>query len=313
MTTGPALLFELDEPALQRAVRDLRYPKWATLCLLRSLGHPVLNACCILPWDSPESLRMGIDRLGAAVGPGPLLLRSDGGVEAARYPHGGNTFTLDAIHRRARHLLDLGRAVILMEPTNRFTNRMSAVIRIDQRVQQHRGSLVVEALGPGFDVSDLTRGGLTPQFRASAGDLLWSRYERPRRSDFQMTLMMSPEREQNRQQQRIARLADVLADLDELPCDAPVGAAEGWLRSNGYTGLWDRWDAATAIRELPRWYEDAFLVGNALLGRPWRCLALSFSRLEDGCAVYWDVIDGQHKFGAQATHGSIQSGAGRSQ
>jgi hypothetical protein len=313
VTPGPALLFELDEPDLQRAARDSRYPKWATLCLLHSLGHPVLNACCIFPSDGSASLLAGIDRLLEAVGPGRLLLRSDGGVETARYPQGGNTFELDRLLRRARHLLSLGRAVILMEPTNRFTNRLSAVLRIDQWARQHKGSLVVETLGPGFDVSDLTRGGITPQLRASVGSLSWCRYERPWRSDFQVTLMMSPEREQIRRQQRIARVTDVLVDLNQLPRDAAVDAADGWLRSNGYTALWDRWDPARAIRELSRWYEDAFLVGNALLGRPWRCLAMSFSRLDDGRAVYWDVVDGQHKFGPQRVHRSVWSALGRAQ
>jgi hypothetical protein len=313
VTSRPALLFELDERALKRAAGDARYPKWATLCLLRSLGHPVLNACCILPSDNRESLSVGVDRLCATVGQGRLLLRSDGGMEARSYPQGGSTFDLDTLLHRARHLLDLGRAVILMEPTNRFTNRLSAVLRIDQAARHRRGSLIIEALGPGFDVSDLTRGGITPQLRASADDLSWSRYERPRRSDFQVTLMTSLDQEQNRRRQRIARAADVLVDLDELPSDPPVQAVEGWLRANGYTRLWDRWDPAVVIRELPRWYEDAFLVGNALQGRPWNCLAMSFSRLDDGRAVYWDVVDGQHKFGARAARRSGQSASGGSQ
>ena len=298
MTSGPRLLYELDEPALGRAGRDQRYPKWATLCLLRSLGHPVLNGGCISPSQGLGVVRIVARRLCSAVNADRLLLRSDGGIETSTYYRGGTTFDLDALLPRAARLFDLGRAVIVMEPTNRFTNRLSATIRIDRSAHRHAGSLVVEVLGPGFDVSDLTRGGIAPQLRFSAEHVSWHHYEEPWWSDFRPTVLMSPEAEQRRRRQRLARLArDVLVDLAELPPDAAVSAAASWLRRRGYNALWDPLSSLEAVRELPRWYEDAFLVGNALLGRPWRCLALSFSRLGGGRSIYWDVVDGQHKFG----------------
>jgi hypothetical protein len=297
LTRGPSLLFELDGPVLERAARDLRYPKWATLCLLRSLGHPVLNACCIFPSGDPETLRNGVHRLCAAVGADRLMLRSDGGVETSAYPRGGSTFPVETLLLRAEHLLALGRAVVLVEPTNRFTNRLSAVLRIDRLAQQDAGSLVVEALGPGFDVSDLTRGGVLPQLRLLASGLSWVHHERPRWNEFQVMTAMCPAAERTRRQLRTMRVTEVLAELGELPHDAPAQATEDWLQSRGYNGLWQSWSPSTAIRELPRWYEDAFVLANSLLRRPWRCLALSFSRLDDGRAVYWDVVDGQRKFG----------------
>lgn len=311
MASWPRLLYELDEPALTRAGRDQRYPKWATLCMLRLLGHPVLNGGCIPPSQGLGVVRIVAHRLCMAAKVDRLLLRSDGGIESSRYYRGGTTFDLDALLPRAAHLFDLGRAVIVMEPTNRFTNRLSATIRIDRSAHRHTGSLVVEVLGPGFDVSDLTRGGIAPQLRFSAEQVSWCHYEEPWWSDFRSTILMSPEAERRRRRQRLARLArDVLVDLAELPPDAAVSAAASWLRRRGYNALWDPLSPLTAVRELPRWYEDAFLVGNALLGRPWQCLALSFSRLGDGRSIYWDVVDGQRKFGPPPGSNTRQAGVG---
>jgi len=126
VASWPRLLYELDEPALTRAGRDQRYPKWATLCMLRLLGHPVLNGGCIPPSQGLGVVRIVAHRLCMAAKVDRLLLRSDGGIESSRYYRGGTTFDLDALLPRAAHLFDLGRAVIVMEPTNRFTNRLSA-------------------------------------------------------------------------------------------------------------------------------------------------------------------------------------------
>lgn len=295
---GPPLLYELDEPALNHEQRDQRYPKWATLCLLRSLGHPVLNAGCVPPSQGLGAVQSVAARLCEAVNADRLLLRSDGGVETRTYYQGGNTFTLDALLSRAAHLFDLGRAVIVMEPTNRFTNRLSATIRIDRSAGRHAGSLVVEVLGPGFDVSDLTRGGIAPELRLWAENVSWHHYHEPWWSDFRSTTLMSPKAERHRRRQRLTRLAhELLSEPKELPLTAPPSVAASWLRQRGYHGLWEPLNPLTAARELRRWYDDAFLIGHALLGRPWRCLALSFSRLGDGRSIYWDVVDGQRKFG----------------
>jgi hypothetical protein len=305
LTPEPPLLHDMDQPALDRAGRDRVYPKWATLCLLRSLGHPVLNASCITPSQGLDVVQSVAQRLCAASNTNRLLLRSDGGIEKRPYYRGGSTFEIDALLSRAARLFNLGRAVILMEPTNRFTNRLSATIRIDRSDRQHVGGVVIEVLGPGFDVSDLTRGGVMPQLRLLAEHVNWECYEEPWWSDFRSTVLMSPQMERRRRGQRLARLAhELLVGQGELLPGAPISAAASWLRERGYDALWDSFSPLTAARELARWYDDAFLVANALLGRPWRCLALSFSRLGDNRPVYWDVIDGHNKFGSGTAQSS---------
>ena len=294
-----ALLHELDDRALAHAAADRRYPKWSTMCLLRQLGYPVLNACCIQPTDG-ALLREAVRRLSVAAGTDRLLLRSDGGVEATQYYRGGNTFPLSQLKPRAAALLHAGRAVILTEPTNRFTNRLSAVIRIDRDHPRGRGSFILEALGPGYDVSDLNRGGIQPQLTVAVHDLDWGRYRELWWSDLHVTVRMSPDAEQRRRHQRLLRLAtDILPDTGHaLPTGEPA-TAQAWVEARGYLGLWQPWDPMAVIRGIRRWYDDAFILGNALNARDWRCLSLPVSNVGHGRTVYWDVVDGQHKHGTR--------------
>jgi hypothetical protein len=297
MPPVPSLpLHELDDGALARAAADRRYPKWSTMCLLRQLGYPVLNACCIHPTDG-ALLHDAIRRLSAAAGTDRLLLRSDGGVEATQYYRGGNTFPISQLEPRAAALLHAGRAVILTEPTNRFTNRLSVVIRIDRDHRHGRGSFILEALGPGYDVSDLNRGGIQPQLTVAIHDIDWAHYRELWWSDLHVTLRMSADAEQRRRHQRLLRLAtDILPDTGQAPAGDPA-TAQAWLLARGHLGLWQPWDPMSVIRGMRRWYDDACILGNALKARDWRCLSLPVSNLGHGRTVYWDIVDGQHKHG----------------
>ena len=295
---SPALLHDLDDSALASAAEDRRYPKWSTMCLLRLLGHPVLNACCIRPAHGTLALRDAARRLSVAAGTDRLLLRSDGGIEAAPYYRGGNTFTLGTIEPRAAALLHAGRAVILTEPTNRFTNRLSAVIRIDRDHRHSHGSFILEALGPGYDVSDLNRGGIQPQLTVAVHDIDWWHYRGLWWSDLHVTIRMSADDQRRRRHQRLLCLAaDILPDIGETLPTRDRATAKAWLQAHGYLGLWQPWDPMVVIRGIRRWYDDAFILGNALRAREWRCLSLPLSNLGHGRIAYWDIVDGQRKHG----------------
>ena len=140
---------------LELANADPRYPKWASMCRLRRIALPVLNAAFIAPGQERSAIMSAVDALAEATGEQHLMLRSDGGAETSRYHHGGNTFPLEELEERAAALLSRGRAVILLEPTNRLTNRLAAVLRMDRPAAGHLGQFNVEALGPGYDVADL--------------------------------------------------------------------------------------------------------------------------------------------------------------
>jgi hypothetical protein len=104
------------------AAADHRSPKWATMCQLRRIGLPTLDAVLVTPRQDHLALDGAIATLANATRHDRLMIRSDGGAETHRYYRGGNTFPLADVATKAAMLLEAGRAVILMEPTNRFTN-----------------------------------------------------------------------------------------------------------------------------------------------------------------------------------------------
>jgi len=294
-------LHELSAPELART--DSRYPKWATMCLLRLLGLPVLNAVLITPGEHISRSAAAIHAIVAATGQQMLTLRSDGGAETRRYYRGGNTFHIDELQMRAHALLNQGRAVILLEPTNRYTNRLTALLRMDRPSAGQAGQFTIEALGPGYDAADLTRGGVSPQITVTALNIDWSYYRQPWLSDLRLSQNQSPGAEQTRRRQHLARLGtSVLTDtghLDSrLPRADPAATAEAWLRQRGYLELWHSQDITDLIaRRAREWFDNAFLIAKRHRNRSWTCLASATSDLGSGRWIFWDVVDGSNKYG----------------
>jgi hypothetical protein len=294
-----ALLSTLTEDEL--AAADRRYPKWVTMCQLRRLGLPTLDAVLITPRQGPLILDGAIAALAKATGQDRLMVRSDGGAETHRYYKGGNSFPLAGAAAKAAELLEANRAVILMEPTNRFTNCLTAVLRIDRGSRGRRGTFIAEALGPGYDVADLTRGGIPPQVTVIA-DVDWSVYPDLWWSDLRMSTDMGPSAECDRRRRRLARIAtDVLTDTGDLArpsttTDEQAAEAGTWLREHGYDQLWRDDDVAPAVtRRIRRWFDDAFMIALCHPRSAWTCLATAFSDLGDRC-VFWDIVDGSRKY-----------------
>jgi hypothetical protein len=295
-----ALLSALSEDGL--AAADRRYPKWATMCQLRRLGLATLDAVLVTPRQDHLALDRAIATLANATGQDRLMVRSDGGAETHRYYRGGNTFPLADTAGKAAWLLKAGRAVILMEPTNRFTNCLTAVLRIDRGSPGRHGTFTVEALGPGYDVADLTRGGIPPQVTVTA-EVDWSVYPDLWWSDLRMKTEMGLDAECDRRRRRLARIAtDILTDTGHLTrpsttTDEQAAEAEAWLRERGYDQLWgDDGDVALGVaRQIRRWFDDAFMIAVCHPRRGWTCLATAVSNLGDRC-VFWDIVDGSRKY-----------------
>jgi hypothetical protein len=293
------LLSTLTEDEL--AAADRRYPKWVTMCQLRRLDLPTLDAVLVTPRQDHQALDGAIATLADTTGQDRLMIRSDGGAETHRYYRGGNTFLLDDAAAKAAWLLEAGRAVILMEPTNRFTNCLTAVLRIDRDARGRHGTLTVEALGPGYDVADLTRGGIRPQVTVTA-DADWSAYPDLWWSDLRMSTNMGFAAECDRRRRRLARIAtDILADTGHLTMpstttDEQAAEAEAWLREHGYDQLWGDHDVALGVtRRIRRWFDDAFMIALCHPRRGWTCLATAISNLGDRW-IFWDIVDGSCKY-----------------
>jgi hypothetical protein len=293
------LLYQLGTAELERIAAVRRWPKWSTMCLLRRAGLPVLNACVIEPDQPRAALRTAIRTLAHATGTDRLMLRSDGGIETSAYYRGGHTFELAELLEPAWQLIQAGRAVILLEPTVRYTNRLAVLLRMDRPPHQP-GTFTVEALGPGYDVADLTRGGILPQVTISIDNIDWSAYSSIWWSDMRVHRDLSTPAQAIRRRQRLQRLAGSV--LPQAGPDTDPADVEQRLREAGHLGLFEDHDPTmTIVRRTKAWFADAALLAAAQPNRGWQCLATAYSLLGDGRAVYWDLVDGAAKYGTSRT------------
>jgi hypothetical protein len=268
------------------------FQKWASMNQLRLLGLPTLDALCLLPVYPERSIASAIKEFATAHGVGCVQIRSDRAREYKSYYRGGNSFPIEKATAEVAALLRQKRTVILLEPTNRFTNKLNVGILIDPY-----GRLVMEALGPGYDVSDLNRGGIGPEIFWKVENINWQRYEEPWAWDFCVTRSSSPTDIAQRRHRRLNRLAtELLPSFLGKPADSI--SAQAWLKEQGFTDLWEDKPLVVDLAWLSYWYDCAFMVANHSFGsgKVGSILNLSGSLLEDGRFVFWDIVDSRRKF-----------------
>jgi hypothetical protein len=170
------------------------------------------------------------------------------------------------------------------------------------------GSLTLEALGPGYDVADLTRGQIPPQATARLDDVDFAHYQPPRWHEWKITGDQLPGGEDARRTRRLERLASqILTDGGGLGGDAGAEHAESWLRQRGYLHVFGPQSTREALaKRALRLFEDAFFLARSQPNRNWHCLATAFSVFEEPRTVYWDLVDGEHKYAATASAAARQ-------
>jgi hypothetical protein len=269
------LLSDLSKRALALRAWSCPFPKWATLCRLRAAGLPVLDAAFVPPSAGPRAVDDAVRALSERLEADRLLVRSDGGLEGRTYYRGGHTLDLDEAARTARQLLTQGRAVILMEPTNRWANRLNMNIGAVRQAPGYGGSMAIEFLGPGYDGSDLNRGGILPQavFRADVED--WRVGRPPPLATTSVDWLDGAREERRRRATRLERRAREMREPGAgAALQLPVIQDELLLRLCR--------DVCAVVPEV---------------GWGWRSLSISCCELEDGRQVYWDIVDGNRKYG----------------
>lgn len=292
----PPILSLLTLAESRERARDRRWPKWSTQCFMHSLGLAVLDACLVTP-DAAPQLAEAVEAFARLHGSTAVMIRSDGGIETTAYQRGGHTLPVEQAVERAHDLLSHGRAVLLLEPTNRFTNRLTAMIRIDRDAPHGGiGQLTIEVLGPGYDLADLARSGVQPQARIEVRNVDWNRPEALWPHDVFATMVDASVA--TRVEARLdfigAYCLPGQAAVDEV---TRVERARAWLLERGYGELFEPFDLTSALRHLPHWHRDAFSIAAGIPHAGWTCVATGWSDLGTGRNVYWDIIDGRSKYG----------------
>jgi hypothetical protein len=280
------------------AGRDRTWPKWSSICLLHSLGLPVIDACCVPPRGAAR-LEQAVDMMAKRTGSGRLMLRSDGGVETRDYYRGGVLLEGQGLLDEATRLLRDRRAILLLKATNRLTNKLTAVFRLDRPHPRQPGELSIEVLGPGYDVADIARGVVPPEVRVFIRDLDWNTYREPWWSDIKIEENDFPADERRRR--RLAFVGSkILQPSGLLPPSASEDEVARWLRAQGHHQLWRPLDRRRVAGRVKSWFDELWLIAKAYPNRDWRCLATGWCVMEDGRPVYWDIVDAHRKYGLPA-------------
>lgn len=276
---------------LRSVADDNAFPKWSSLCLLQRLGLRTLDALFLPPGIDLARTSSDIVDFAASLGTDRLLVRSDGGRERKQYLRAGCSLEIPRLLPLVKDMIDAERAVILLEPTDRFSNKLTVNILADAD-----GALVVEVLGPGYDVADLNRGGILPQLIVQAAGLDWRRRRLLYATDITLTDLRTAA--DDRRDRRLNDIGARMLPQMGFPClGDPRTHARDWLLSRGYDHLWRPWDYTPDIDTIRGWHAAISLVVEAISRRkPWRVLVLSGSDLGDGRFVFWDVVDADTKW-----------------
>jgi hypothetical protein len=189
------------------------------------LGLPTLRGVVVTSW-SPEAERI-IGQFLELITRDAVTIRSDSLHGRGSYPPGGDLVTANELSSVVGRFLDLGRVVFLLEPRSRFDDLYSLSIGyIDA------STVIVEAVGPGFDASDLNRGEASPHewWRLDETDGIVVEHSRASRAAYEESWRTRLD--------KVARL--VCIEQGIRPSNRQGRRqAEHWLRENGHNLLID--------------------------------------------------------------------------
>jgi hypothetical protein len=155
MVSGP--FYDLQTAETQTAVlRDLRgFWKLWSHCLLVRLGLPSLDGVVVTrayrAMDNDISAFM--ERISSSI----VLIRHDKFPEAPSYPRGGFLVGQKILGETLEYFFLQGRIVALYEPVDPLLNGHNLNLLFESEQEIH-----AEIVGPGFDMSDIKRGDLSP-------------------------------------------------------------------------------------------------------------------------------------------------------
>lgn len=261
----------LSQLIVQAERRD--FTKWWSLCLMRGIGLPTLDAALIEPTASSNHAKEIFERFSDKIESESVLVRSDSSAESKKYARGGITYPASQGWKAVSEFLDIGRAVIILEPTNRYSNRVSINMTVSLD-----GDWIAEGLGCGFDTSDLQRSFVTPQWMWSG-----SYSERVIRPAKKITTITHAERVS----QRLRSISHLFGWNDII-------SSERFLLETGNDCLFNE-DLNPPERLMRKLYKDSKIASQSLSVNDFP-YTLSFAELWNGRLVYWDITPGLQKW-----------------
>jgi hypothetical protein len=151
------LFYDLQaEGGTARVLKDLRgFWKFCSTCLLNSHGLPSLQGVFIL--QQYPGIKDDIQNFLNCISSTTTLVRHDKFPEAPPYPRGGFLVGKKLLPEILEYFFSLNRILALYEPMDPLLNGHNLNLLFEN---EHE--IKVEVVGPGFDMSDIKRGDLSP-------------------------------------------------------------------------------------------------------------------------------------------------------
>lgn len=147
----------LDEETFINTSKALKgYYKFLSILYLDLLGLPKLDGIIITKWekDTEENIKSFFKKKSIQ----KVMIRSDKKNETGKLPRGGYLVDINNMKEEALKLFKNNRIIALLEPANFYDNLygFNALFHPDVNY------IHMEVVGPGFDVSDIKRGDISP-------------------------------------------------------------------------------------------------------------------------------------------------------
>lgn len=280
--------------------------KSSSLLWMHANGFPVLSGLVLSDWshESEEAVARFCRERNLA----ELLLRIEKRGERWIRRRGGYTIPVHAAHGLVDELAREGMLAVLLEPASPNADRYSLTSVCDLKT----GRVDLEAVGPGFDASDILRGDTTPHERFEA---ILGQFQalRPRRLH-----LIEPDAYRASAQRRLTKIGarlrnpsfpdEVLKAASGPPSEQLAQEAVQYLKKTGQTLLLDH---LNEYEPIPSSLLEAFLSQLLRLFRataeahaPWKALSIAGSVLEPSRLLIWDFFppgNGDTRFLASMT------------
>jgi len=265
------------------------FEKYDSMVLLQEAGFITPGGVFIPPGSNEKVIRREVESYSNEIGAKHLVLRSDGGPEAADYVVGGGIYETSAAIKTVIDWSRLRRAVILMPPLNRYKNSVGYAAILDRG-----GSFVVEIVGLGYDVGDLNRGIVTGQVRLTAREWIDSNFQSRLRHIDLLVQNTEPDEESRRQLDRLRHIAE--RHLGHDTSGLSRYAIEALLIRSNVRIVFGAALPAWRMRDINQLWEAAHLALSRLGGRS-RVVCVTAARVaEMRGLVFFDAVDASKKW-----------------
>lgn len=155
-------LFALESDQISKTLSWLEgYWKAQSIVYLGELGLPTLPAIAVTEWNNEIQnylMKFFKERNWKSV-----VIRTDKASETGKgVPRGGYLVEINNLENEVKQFLELGRLVMLLEPRDKYTNLYGINVSYNNNSPDE---LYLEIVGPGFEVSNLNRGDVSPHER----------------------------------------------------------------------------------------------------------------------------------------------------